>query len=438
MACIPLLLGLCVVNKVYCQTYVSGGIYATTTWTKAKSPYILTDTVVLFPGYTLTIQPGVTVKFKKKVVLEIRQSKLIALGTPTDSIVFTSDTTKPVYGENEGVFLNMGDSAKFAYCQFMHANLAVEDGVMKYSSYYHCSFRYNYVGIWQAYGPTIGCDFISDSVGLDSPSILDKIDSCTFMYDTIGTSTSFAPSTQNSRFIKNHIGIYNPQFGAIRDCIIDSNNAYGIKTFVVGVDSVTNCAISYNATGYYGSKMTSPSSYIYANQIENNNIGIDLFSDYVECNSICNNKKYNVVNENTFGNNSSIPNNYWCTNDSMKIDSSIYDGFKNITLGLVFFKPYDTIACASVPLSVTKEPVTFSVIKVYPNPVSGILNVAMKGNFEGEAVITNMLGQKVFNKKIYCKGDKIEKFNVSGLEQGVYILMIITDSGTFQQKLIKF
>ena len=45
------------------QTNVSGGIYANTTWTLANSPYIVTDTVVVFPGVTLTIQPGVTVKF---------------------------------------------------------------------------------------------------------------------------------------------------------------------------------------------------------------------------------------------------------------------------------------------------------------------------------------------------------------------------------------
>jgi hypothetical protein len=45
------------------QTNVSGGIYSNTVWTLANSPYIVTDTVVVFPGVTLTIQPGVTVKF---------------------------------------------------------------------------------------------------------------------------------------------------------------------------------------------------------------------------------------------------------------------------------------------------------------------------------------------------------------------------------------
>jgi len=47
------------------QTYVSGGIYTNTTWTKANSPYVVTDTIVVFPGVTLTLQPGVIVKFDK-------------------------------------------------------------------------------------------------------------------------------------------------------------------------------------------------------------------------------------------------------------------------------------------------------------------------------------------------------------------------------------
>src|SRR5437773_10115670 len=74
------------------QTNVSGGIYANTTWTFANSPYIVVDTVVVFPGVTLTIDPGVVVKFDNNKRLDIRQASLIANGTITDSITFTSNS----------------------------------------------------------------------------------------------------------------------------------------------------------------------------------------------------------------------------------------------------------------------------------------------------------------------------------------------------------
>src|SRR6185369_16809986 len=90
-----LLLGSSIINA---QTYVHGGIYANTTWTKANSPYIVTDTIVVFPGVTLTIEPGVTVKFENKKFIEIRQGTLNAAGTVTDSITITSNSLTPVKG----------------------------------------------------------------------------------------------------------------------------------------------------------------------------------------------------------------------------------------------------------------------------------------------------------------------------------------------------
>ena len=43
------------------QTNVSGGIYQNTTWTLANSPYQVNGSVVVFPGNTLTVEPGVTI-----------------------------------------------------------------------------------------------------------------------------------------------------------------------------------------------------------------------------------------------------------------------------------------------------------------------------------------------------------------------------------------
>src|SRR5688572_33353621 len=93
---------------VNAQTNVSGGIYANATWTKANSPYIVTDTVVVFPGVTLTIEAGVEVRFENDKMLEIRQAKLIAQGTNTDSITFTSNSSSPTPGIWSGIQIYVG------------------------------------------------------------------------------------------------------------------------------------------------------------------------------------------------------------------------------------------------------------------------------------------------------------------------------------------
>lgn len=75
------------------QTNVSGGIYATTTWMLSNSPYIVTGNIILFPGKTPTIEPGVEVKFNGYFNIEIR-GKLITIGTVNDSISFISNISQ--------------------------------------------------------------------------------------------------------------------------------------------------------------------------------------------------------------------------------------------------------------------------------------------------------------------------------------------------------
>src|SRR5258705_9728710 len=45
------------------QTNVSGFISTNTTWNLAGSPYIVIGNVLVSYGYTLTVEPGVVVKF---------------------------------------------------------------------------------------------------------------------------------------------------------------------------------------------------------------------------------------------------------------------------------------------------------------------------------------------------------------------------------------
>ena len=67
-------------------TDVSGIITLDTTWTKAASPYSLTNNVLVYEGATLTIEAGVTVNFNGYYILV--NDTLRALGSGADKIQF--------------------------------------------------------------------------------------------------------------------------------------------------------------------------------------------------------------------------------------------------------------------------------------------------------------------------------------------------------------
>ena len=55
----------CTLNA-FTQTNVSGGIYQNATWSLAGSPYIVNGPVVVFPGKTLNIEPGVEIRINNQ------------------------------------------------------------------------------------------------------------------------------------------------------------------------------------------------------------------------------------------------------------------------------------------------------------------------------------------------------------------------------------
>ncbi len=80
------------------QTYISGFISPNSTWTVAGSPYIVTGNALLVQGDTLMINSGVTVKFDAATTLQIDGS-LIAIGTSSNHITFTSNQASPQKGD---------------------------------------------------------------------------------------------------------------------------------------------------------------------------------------------------------------------------------------------------------------------------------------------------------------------------------------------------
>jgi len=83
-------------------TYVSGTISTDTTWTLANSPYVVNSTVTVATGVTLTIQPGVVVKFASAGISLNISGTLSADGTPGQPIVFTSLRDDTYGGDTNG------------------------------------------------------------------------------------------------------------------------------------------------------------------------------------------------------------------------------------------------------------------------------------------------------------------------------------------------
>lgn len=89
------------VAQVEAATNVSGTISVDTTWTVVGSPYVVTGTVTISEGVTLTIESGAVVKFNlaRRLIVE---GTLIADGTPTAPIYFTSLKDDSVGGDTNG------------------------------------------------------------------------------------------------------------------------------------------------------------------------------------------------------------------------------------------------------------------------------------------------------------------------------------------------
>jgi hypothetical protein len=83
---------------VHAHTYVGGPIVYDTTWTLADSPFIVIENVEVWDGVTLTIQPGVVVKFESGKLMQV-SGTLVAQGTVSQPITFTSNQAIPQPGD---------------------------------------------------------------------------------------------------------------------------------------------------------------------------------------------------------------------------------------------------------------------------------------------------------------------------------------------------
>lgn len=119
-----------VMGSVHAQVVVSSNITANTTWTK-NNVYLLQGFIYVKNGATLTIEPGTVIKgdkTSKGSLIVTRGAKIIADGTPSEPIVFTSNEANPSYGDWGGIIL-LGNSLNNGAFQGQPGVLEVEGGV---------------------------------------------------------------------------------------------------------------------------------------------------------------------------------------------------------------------------------------------------------------------------------------------------------------------
>ncbi len=367
--------------KVFVGNFVGGMLPTDYVFKKALSPYIINQNLFIPFDYQVVIEAGVEIRFQKNMCFKIG-GVLQAVGTQTDSIVFTSAELSPSPGDwqyIQFVTLARADGQQVDLIKATQRGIIPDrtNRVLKF-----CRIQYAQLGIYCDNGssPTVSyctitknsdCGILSGGWDVCSPRITGNIikDNGCGIHCDMGF-----PIIDSNIISNNYGGIYmeSTDSATITNNVISNNMQDGIFAgygkHVIKNNAIINnsdrgiytsggCQIMYNkisANGYGQANSVHPVNkagidvysssqvQITYNLIDSNKVGIicegsDRTGLLISNNNICHNLNNNFSNQNS--SDITVQQNWWGSVDGTIIDSGIFDYYDDFQYGKVLYQP---------------------------------------------------------------------------------------------------
>ena len=242
-------------------TYVEGPITQDTIWTLVDSPFVVSKNVTVYSSATLTIEPGVDVRFGGNFWLVVN-GRVIANGVEDKLIRFTSNKLTPMKGDWGTFLINGTQPSSLIHCiiEYGTNGIMIEDGSL--------NIQYSFVRSNSENGIKIN----NGTIVVKNNKILNNTMSGIRITD--GSQITI----QNNTISSNGDGIL--LAGHLTGEIdIEQNNILlnGQSGIALEADAYDNTVIINNnvSTNFNGFRVsTNTSTYITRNYVSNNTVGI--------------------------------------------------------------------------------------------------------------------------------------------------------------------